>query len=130
MVKYKDFLIVAAVIIAVVIVGFIGTKNDVEPKDYGRANESVRAEVASSTQVTGAGVVTLYASSTQCVSRAISTGGQAIMLSFNADLAPSPTVGHVQSASTTVNYDSGLYGCPVVKAYSFGSSVINLTEFR
>ena len=67
---------------------------------------------------------------TQCSARIITTVASAIMLSFGqmSSTTPSGTIGHLQAASTTVAYDSGLYGCGLVTAYAFSSTTITLTE--
>jgi hypothetical protein len=55
------------------------------------------------------------------------------MLTFNdyAGQTPTGAFGHLQAASTTVVYDSGLYGCGAVKIYGFdANSVITVTETR
>lgn len=74
--------------------------------------------------------VTLFATSTPCLSRVISTRGQAISLSFDWKLSStslSETIGHIQAASTTEYYDSGLYGCSVVTAVGLSVGAGQLT---
>lgn len=78
---------------------------------------------------------TLFVPST-CSARIITTVAQPIMLSFSAisSTTITQTVGHLQGASTTVAYDSGIYGCGRVNAVgitysaSLASSTIFLTE--
>jgi len=75
----------------------------------------------------------------RCSSRVISTtdgSGQAIQILFgdptNGDIAStslSEFVGNLQSASTTIMYDSGLYGCSRWTAYATASTTLLLTEF-
>lgn len=80
-----------------------------------------------------------------CTSRVISTVGKPIMLKFattseaaigTGSASSSVPIlwgyaGHVQGASTTVAYDSGIYGCPFVGAYGFDATTsIMITEFR
>jgi hypothetical protein len=43
---------------------------------------------------------------------------------------PTALIGHLQAASTTVSYDSGIYGCNAVRIYSFASSIITVSESR
>lgn len=77
--------------------------------------------------------MTLFATSTACATRVISTVAQPIMLTFTDNAGQSPTgiFGHLQAASTTVDYDSGLYGCGLVKAYGFvASTTITISESR
>ena len=74
---------------------------------------------------------TLFATST-CAARVISTVEKPIMLTFSdyAGQTPTGTFGHLQSASTTVNYDAGLYGCGRVRVFGFdASSTITVTEY-
>ena len=76
-------------------------------------------------------------SASSCNSRIVSTVASAVMLTFedpsNGDVSSttlSGVKGHLQTASTTVAYDSGLYGCGRVFAYAFASSTITTTETR
>ena len=79
----------------------------------------------------GTTAISLFATST-CSARIISTQAQAIMLTFSdyAGQTPTATFGHWQAASTTQAYDSGQYGCGLVKAYSFATQTITVTESR
>lgn len=80
---------------------------------------------------------TIFASNDSCKARVITTrGDSAIMLSFgdktNGDFSSTTlaaTIGHLQSASTTVVYDSSLYGCGRWTAYAWVSSTISVSEF-
>lgn len=74
---------------------------------------------------------TVFATST-CASRTISTVASPIMITFSdvQGSVPTGTFGHLQAASTTVAYDSGLYGCGALKVYSFVSSTITVMESR
>lgn len=76
-------------------------------------------------------VNTLFSTST-CAARIITTSSQGIMLTFSDYSGQSPTAlfGHYQAASTTVAYDSGQFGCGLVKAYSFANATATLTETR
>lgn len=98
------------------------------------APSGLQGTVATSS-VSGVGttVVTLIATTTgSCSARIISTKTSAIMLTFSdyAGQAPTGTFGHVQPASTTVAYDSGLYGCGLVKAFGFAADTVTITEVR
>src|SRR3990167_4345966 len=55
-----------------------------------------------------------------CSSRTISTASTSIMLAFGSS-TPSASFGHWQGASTTVAYDSGLYGLGHWRVYGFGT---------
>lgn len=48
-----------------------------------------------------------------CASRIVSTVGQPVMISFSSvsSTSLSQTAGFLQAASTSIVYDSGLYGC-------------------
>lgn len=99
------------------------------------APSGLPATVATSSNpsVTTSATVAIAATSTNCAARIISTtGATGIMLTF-ADITgenPSATVGHWQAASTTVVYDSGLFGCGAVKAYSGVTQTLKVTETR
>lgn len=75
---------------------------------------------------------TVFATSTGCASRVITTVASPVMITFSDYAGQTPTAlfGHLQAASTTVTYDAGLFGCGLVKIYSFVSSNITVTETR
>lgn len=87
---------------------------------------------------------TLFATSTGCASRVVTTVSQPIKILFSGvNIATSSmglTTGHFQAASTTIVYDSGLYGCGVMTALGYGgstdfagstsSSTLTISEFR
>ena len=73
---------------------------------------------------------TLFTNKNICSSRVISTTGQAIMLSFHSDISPTSMIGHYQAASTSVAYDSDVYGCGAVSAFgNVASTTITTSEF-
>ena len=87
----------------------------------------------------GTGVVRtqIFAGNTQCKSRIISTDGtSAIRLSFKdipgagnvGSTTIGASIGTIQLASTTVAYDSGIYGCGVWNAWAYASTTLTLTE--
>ena len=86
---------------------------------------------ASSTDVSST-VGTIFATSSNCAARVISTDDSAIMLTFSQKDGEEPTgnVGHWQAASTTAVYDSGIYGCDAVRAYSYTSQNVQVYETR
>ena len=94
--------------------------------------------VATTTTVGPANNDTLiFAATTRCNSRIVRTQGQEIILLFdeptNGDLASSTNsfvAGFVQLASTTVAYDSGIYGCGRLTGYASASTSITAAEFR
>jgi len=96
--------------------------------------------VASSTKkiIVGPGnATTLFSVNSSCTSRKITTYANPIMLTFatSTDLdqtvEPTGSFGHLQAASTTVDYDSGTNGCGVWQAFGFGASTtISISEFE
>lgn len=79
----------------------------------------------------------VFTSTDRCSSRIISTVGTSIMINFATTSAQATStaylsefVGHVQGASTTIAYDSGIYGCPAVGIFGVASTTIRITEFR
>lgn len=116
----------------IVIVGVFlySTVND---SVLGSAPSGLPSTVATTSSPTvGTTAVLVFATSTNCASRVISTRQDAIRILFSdyAGQTPSDTIGHVQAASTTVAYDSGIYGCNAVKIYSYATQVITVTETR
>ena len=97
------------------------------------APPGLESTLATSTRftVTGA-VLTLVASSTNCSSRVITTGANAINLSFSDIQGDRLTGfnGHWQAASTTVSYDGGLYGCGLIRVRGDGTSLITISQFN
>ena len=100
----------------------------------------VPASIATTTNLSVGPAATLAIASTTnssgspatCASRIISTGSSAVMLTFTDKQGQSPTglFGYWQAASTTVAYDSGLYGCDAVKVYSYTAQNITVSEAR
>lgn len=79
----------------------------------------------------------IFAANTACKSRVVTTDGtSAIRISFTAiptsgnvgSTTVGATVGHIQLASTTVSYDSGIYGCGTWNAWAWASTTLTLTE--
>jgi hypothetical protein len=97
------------------------------------APSGLQANVASTTlESAPTAVATIFATSS-CSARVITTGTNDIRLIFSdyAGQAPSVTFGHLQLASTTVSYDSGIYGCGKVSAFGYGGgTTITATEVR
>ncbi len=99
---------------------------------------SAPSGLSSTVATTGPMAVTTTASTIlgtttqQCAARVISTRESAITLTFSDNQGATPTAlfGHIQPASTTVVYDAGLYGCNAIKAYSFTSQNVTVTETR
>lgn len=83
---------------------------------------------------------TIFAVNGDCKARVISTwGASAIMINFGdpgsdrlnniSSTTVSGSVGHWQAASTTVAYDSGIYGCGRWSAYSYATQTLTISEF-
>lgn len=124
----RNILIVVALIAvtAAILAGVAGMR-----PALGAAPNGSPANIATSTNDT-LSATTVYGviASSTCTARIISTGGSAVMLTFNDRDTPTGSSGNQQAASTTVVYDSGQYGCGKVKAYSFAASVITVTDSR
>ncbi len=129
--KLKIFVSVLSLIITIGIISAFVTEIN-----FARASapSGLQTTVATSTAyVISTTAKTIFATSTNCSSRIITTTTNPIMLTFsdNQGKVPTATYGHLQSASTTIAYDSGIYGCNAYKAYGFDtSSNLTLTETR
>ena len=115
----KTYHIIALLVVGLVI-GYFITSIPLK-SNFGSAVSGVQSTVGTSpTVLVGTSTpVTLTATSTGCASRIITTGAQAIKISFSHHLSSSTlgnNIGHFQGGSTTVAYDSGLYGCDFVTA--------------
>lgn len=102
----------------------------------------VAQQFASSTIVgpQGTGVVRnqIFAENQACKSRIITTPGtSAIMLSFDdiqssgtlGSTTVSASLGFLQLASTTKEYDSAIYGCGVWNGWAWASTSLTISEF-
>ena len=108
------------------------------PPQLGSAGDGLPAKVAS-TSVIAVGAsnngILLFPQSNYCSSRVITTKERALLLVFdNNSVQASSTLnsrfGHLQGASTTVNYDSGVYGCGAVYAFGFDATTsITTSEY-
>jgi hypothetical protein len=80
--------------------------------------------------------VRIFTANTECDARVISTAGSNIFISFGetgvagniSSTTLNNNVGHLQLASTTEVYDSGLYGCGQWHAFGTASSTITVSE--
>lgn len=64
-----------------------------------------------------------------CASRVITTYSD-ISLSFDGDFSPTASIGHLQSGTTTVAYDSAIYGCGDITAIAkSATSTISISTF-
>lgn len=104
----------------------------------GEAPSGLNSSVAtSSTVIVGPDIwVNLFATTTPCTSRIVTTYSQPVTIAFSTSSAyvtatSTPDTGHIQSASTTVAYDSGIYGCGRWVAYGVeASTTVTISEFR
>lgn len=103
---------------------------------FGRADAAggfLPATMASSSAVTvgtSPSTPVFATSSPNCSARIIGTASSSIMVTFtdkNGDV-PNIAKGFWQGASTTVAYDSGLFGCGAVKVFSVSSQQIMVAE--
>lgn len=79
----------------------------------------------------------VFAANAACKSRVITTDGtSAIRISFKdipgsgniGSTTVGATVGHLQLASTTVAYDSEIYGCGTWNIWAWASTTLSVTE--
>ena len=120
--------LVGMLVLAVLFIGLIIN----QPKEASGASPTGTAnKIATSTFVasTADTVQLLFATSTNCTSRVIGTQSE-IKLTFSDSIGQRPTGanGHIQVASTTVVYDSGLYGCDAIYVYPYGTDTISISE--
>lgn len=116
-------------VLLVLIAAYLGYASlRVGPVSLGQAPSGSPALVASTTGFSlTSGIVTRITSTSTCTSRVVTTGVNGVGLSFGRpSLADS--VGHWQAASTTVVYDSGLYGCGSFEARANGATNLVVTE--
>lgn len=100
-------------------------------------NLGANLATSSTAQIGPQQVLTLFpfATSTICTSRVIATGSRDIALSFATNSAPTVTpsgqIGARQAASTTVSYDSDIYGCGRVDVFGYGvTTTVTIWEFH
>lgn len=128
-IKLSEILLAVGVLslgAAMLLIVFLGA-----PSAKGAAPSGLPASIASSSlQTVTTSARLLFATSTSCAARIITTKGTAINLTFSdkTGIRPGATAGAVQAASTTVAYDGGLYGCDAVYAYSYASQVLDVYE--
>lgn len=128
----KNVLAIIITAVLVALVTFIVVKDNLP---VGSAPAGLHATLATTSSIT-VGIAnnqTLFTSNNQCTNRVVSTVAKAIMLNFGlvGNATSSGVVGHLQAASTTTAYDSGLFGCGAVTAYGFdASTTITISEFR
>lgn len=95
--------------------------------------QQARLQTATTT-ILGPGTVTLFPASDFCLNRVVTTQGTEIKVLFGDAIgltatSVSATVGHLQAASTTVAYDSGLYGCGKMVGRANASTTVTISSF-
>ena len=96
------------------------------------APAGARASIATSSAVTMPAItVVMIAASSSCAATIVQTGASALTLQFG-DRKGSTLTGFngtaLQAASSTVVYDSGLYGCDAIRGYSYIAQPITITQ--
>ena len=95
-------------------------------------------QTATTTQVGNQAVPALTIASAisdeSCKARVITTNGIGVYLSFGDTAGFSSTtitnaIGHWQPASTTVVYDSGLYGCGRLTGWAVATTTLTVSQF-
>jgi hypothetical protein len=95
----------------------------------GSAPSGVPALIATSSSVAVLNSATLIVATSSCNARIISTASTSLMLTFD-DKTPTAVFGVYQAASTTKEYDSGLYGCGPVRGISYPAGNITVIDSR
>lgn len=102
----------------------------------GYFGQQVHIQTATTTAVGPDTVKTLFADETSptCHSRVVTTAASGIYISFDDVTGFGSTtlasgVGHWQASSSTVAYDSGLYGCGLMTAFGVSSSTLTISSF-
>ena len=127
----KENLLVIGVFLLVVLVAgyFFSTSRGT---NLGAAFDGSEAKISTtSVQNLEAGVATvLFGTSTSgCTSRLVTTNhGIPVRLAFRDNDVPTATVGHLQAASTSVAYDSAIYGCGRWEAFSITAQAVTVSE--
>jgi len=131
---YRKVLTVGLILLAGLVAGVLLTESNV----VGSAPSGLPASqrIATTTVVGPDFATTIFASKASCASRVVSTTdgtNQEILIVFgtptNGDIAtPTAIVGHAQTGSTTVAYDSGIYGCGAWKGYATASTTLLVSE--
>jgi len=131
----KSLKITSILAIAVLVVGFFYFNQPVSNVESAGYIPS-HIQSATTTTVGPDTIVTIFDDqvSATCNSRVISTTDSAIMISFGdvsgfGSTTVSATAGHWQPASTTVAYDSALYGCGLYSAYGYSSTTLTVSSF-
>ena len=129
MTQTKTLLYGSVILAVLAIIYLFGTQT---PHSLASAPSGLNATIATSSSYSLTTTASVLFATSTCAARIITTQASPIMLTFSdyAGQTPTALLGHLQAASTTVAYDSGLYGCGLVKAYSFTTATTTVSESR
>jgi hypothetical protein len=122
--------IAIALLLTAVIAVLFASKNT-EPA-HASAPSGLPSTIATTSVPAVTTTAALVFATSSCAARVITTTASPIMIGFSdvQGFVPTGVQGHLQAASTTVSYDSGLYGCGAVRIYSFVAQSITVSESR
>jgi len=131
--KIKTIILTVIITILILAVGYL-ISNQLPRQSFGSAPTGFLATEGSSSLVTLPSQTArqIFASST-CVSRVISHASTSLRYTLvDSETNPSGTNGNHHSASTSVSYDSGIYGCGLWRAFNPSDTQVTftITEFR
>lgn len=123
-------LIGLATVVGLIVFAFVLLSN----KTFGSAPVGLPTSVATTSQFTVTTTQQRALATSTCDARIVTTTTGAVMLSFTdlQGFVPTPILGHLQLASTTVVYDSGQYGCGAMRVISAtgATSVVIISETK
>lgn len=130
---------VLAVVMLIVLGLFVTNTPEVNGGAFTGTASNVRLATTTTVGPQGSAVVKtqVFAANGACKSRTITTDGtSAIRISFKdipgsgniGSTTVGATVGHLQLASTTVAYDSEIYGCGTWNVWAWASTTLSVTE--
>ena len=127
----KLFVVIGSLLASIaILLNFLSVKVDVPEPAFGGSPPGISA--ASSTQRTltvGAGTVTLFNATTACVNRTIVVATSSLALFYGSSTFAFYN-GQELVASTTYNFDSGLFGCGQWQAIgATASGTVQVIEF-
>ena|SRR3990167_4785155 len=132
--KIKETILVTVIGTLSVLVILFGLKTlGLNPPLGQAAEDSAAFPLTSTNSSLAVNTVSTLTATTSCVARIISTGVVGVHLTFSDTAGDTLTgrMGHIQAASTTVNYNSNVYGCGLVRVRSDGAATqIRITEVK
>lgn len=109
----------------VVFTSQVGVGDAAEPNFH----SVIREMATSSVGVVAASEIASEPNNRACASRVITTYAD-ISLSFDGDVTPTASVGHFQAGTSTVAYDSAIYGCGDISAIArSATTTISVSTF-